>query len=111
MTKLPLLAVVLSICTTTAFAAESDESPFPTVGKSYDITLAENARVLMFFSWNQRVKILKNGGDGWYYIEYSAKPPQPVGGPPPPPIAMKRWLNFRHVVSADEVKTEPEAGH
>lgn len=111
MTKLTLLAVALSICAITTLAAESDDSPFPTVGKSYVIRLGENARVLTGFTGSRPVKILRNGGDGWYYVEYTTIPAQyQAPATPSPSRQVKIWLNFRHVVSASEVK-EPEAGH
>lgn len=111
MNKLIPLAVALAIFATSSPAADSDDSPFPAVGKSYIIRLAENSRVLARFTGSQPVKILRNGGDGWYYVEYTTIPVQPSGAAAPLPSSqVKIWLNFRHVVSADEVKG-PEAGH
>lgn len=90
------LAVVLTLVgLSTAFSEE-----FPEVGKSYVVDYA----VELVSNPPREFKIISKGSGSWYLIEYEILAPRRVNdpAPAPPPTTLRKWINFDHILLAEE---------
>ena len=78
--------------------ALSDE--FPEVGKSYAVDYA----VELVSNPPREFKIISKGSGSWYLIEYVILPLRRSNdpAPAPAPTAARKWINFDHILIAEE---------
>ena len=114
------LALALAVFTTTfsGFAEEATRSTRPVlpttsavtsptfleIGKSYIVRFA-NTEKLFAENWGT-AKILQSGGACWYYVEFTGLHAH-IGATEQRKETFRTWLNFAHVITAEEGKVTP----